>query len=399
MSDRETAYRSIPNPPSPLEKEIVLSVIDASSRQIPSPEPPVQFPVRQIRIQDAEVDTLIRVIQARSSFLVNGSGLTVAVLDTGLRTTHVDFVGRVRSERNFTADNGGNSDDASDGNGHGTNVGGIIVANGNHVGIAPGASIIPLKVLSNGGGGSFEAVNQALQWVIDNHQTFNITVASMSLGAQTNDTDDAPFQTDATLALIRQLRDLNIPVVVAAGNDYFLFKAEGMGYPAIFRECISVGAVYDANVGPFSYVSGAQAFTTAADRLTPFSQRLHESTNPNTRTDIFAPGAPITSSGIASDVGESVDHGTSQATPVTSGVILLMQEFYLRTTGQMPSVETLMTCLRNGAVVINDGDDESDNVPHTGKNFLRIDAMSALDAVRRFLQVNLLSTARAYRAV
>lgn len=376
-----------------------MSQIEPEARRIPNPAPPVQFPVRQIRVQDAQVDTLIRVVQARSSFLVNGAGLTVAVLDTGLRTTHVDFAGRVRSQRNFTSDNGGDPADASDGNGHGTNVGGIVAANGSHVGIAPGAGIIPLKVLSNGGGGSFEAVNQALKWVIDNHATFNITVASMSLGAPTNDTEDAPFQGDATLALMRQLRDLNIPVVVAAGNDYFAFKAEGMGYPAIFRECISVGAVYDANVGPFAYQSGAQAFTTAADRITPFSQRLHESTNPGTRTDIFAPGAPVTSSGIASDVGESVDHGTSQATPVVTGVILLMQEFYLRSTGQMPSVETLVTCLRNGAVAINDGDDESDNVPHTGKRFLRIDAMSALDAVRRFLQVNLLSTATAFRAL
>jgi len=359
----------------------------------------VQFPTRQIRLLDAEVDTLIRVVQARQSFLVNGNGLTVAVLDTGLRTTHIDFAGRVRSQRNFTDDNQGDVNNANDGNGHGTNVGGIIVANGNHVGIAPGASIIPLKVLSNTGGGSFEQANQALQWVLDNHTLFNITVVSMSLGAQTNDQDDTPFQQDDTVRLFRQLRDLNIPVVVAAGNDYFLFKQEGMSYPAIFRETVSVGAVYDANVGPFAYQSGAQAFATAADRLTPFSQRLHESTNGNTKTDIFAPGAPVTSSGIASDVGESVQQGTSQATPVVSGVLLLMQEFYLRTTGKMPSVDTLITCLRNGAVVINDGDDEQDNVPNTGKNFLRLDAMSALDAVRRFLQINLLSTATAFRQV
>lgn len=374
-----------------------MTDITPQGRRIPSPEPPVQFTTRQIRIQDAEVDTLIRVIQARQSFLVTGNGLTVAVLDTGLRTTHIDFAGRVRTQRNFTSDNQGNPNDASDGNGHGTNVGGIIVANGNHVGIAPGAGIVPLKVLSNSGGGSFDQTNQALQWVIDNHEAYNITVVSMSLGSETNDVDDSPFQQDETLRLVRQLRDLDIPVVVAAGNDYFTFKQQGMGYPAILRETISVGAVYDANVGSFSYQGGARAFSTAADRLTPFSQRLHESLNANTRTDIFAPGAPITSSGIASDIGESVQQGTSQATPVVSGVILLMQEFHLRTTGQMPSVDTLVTCLRNGAVPITDGDDEQDNVPHTGQRFLRIDAMSALDAVRRLLQNRLLATATAFR--
>jgi subtilisin family serine protease len=374
-----------------------MSNVPPSSRIIPSPDPPVQFASKQISVEDAEVDTLIRVVQARKSFLVTGKGLTVAVLDTGLRTTHIDFAGRVRAQRNFTGDNGGDPQNASDGNGHGTNVGGIIVANGNHVGIAPDAGIVPLKVLSNSGGGTFAQTNQALQWVIDNHTQFNITAASMSLSSETNDADDTPFQGDETLRLIRQLRALDIPVIVAAGNDYFKFKQQGMGFPAILRETVSVGAVYDSNVGPFSYQSGAQAFSTSADRITPFSQRLHETANGNTRTDIFAPGAPITSSGIATDVGESIQHGTSQATPVATGVVLLMQEFYLRTTGKLPSVDTLITALRNGGVVINDGDDEQDNVPHTGKSFLRIDAMSALDAVRKLLQINLLSTATAFR--
>lgn len=69
----------------------------------------------------------------------------------------------------------------------------------------------------------------------------------------------------------------------------------------------------------------------------------------------------------------------------------------LRTTGRMPTVDTLVTCLRNGGVLTNDGDDEDDNVPHTGKNFLRVDALSALEAVRRHLQNELLRTRTAFR--
>jgi subtilisin family serine protease len=374
-----------------------MSTVSPTPRRISRPEPPVQFATRQIRIQDAEVDSLIRVVQARQAFSVSGSGLTVAVLDTGLRTTHVDFAGRVRSQRNFTSDNGGDVNDATDKQGHGTHVGGIIVANGIHVGIAPGAGIVPLKVLDNSGSGTFDAINDALQWVLDNRLTFNITVVSMSLGDSSNSTDDAPFQSERTADLIRQLRDADVPVVIAAGNDYFQFQEQGMGFPAILREAVSVGAVYDSSVGGFRYQSGAEAFSSGPGRLTPFSQRLHEDVNADTRTDIFAPGAPVTSSGIDSDVGESVQQGTSQATPVTTGVILLMQEFFLRTTGQMPSVDTLVTSLRNGSVIINDGDDEDDNVPHTGKNFRRIDALSALDAVRRFLQMQLLTTKTAFR--
>jgi subtilisin family serine protease len=379
------------------ERKTPMTNTAPETRTIPGPEPPVQFMTRQIRLLDAEVDTLIRVRQARQAFSVTGAGLTVAVLDTGLRATHIDFAGRVRAQRNFTSDNGGDPNNANDGNGHGTNVGGIIVANGNHVGIAPGAGIVPIKVLSNDGGGSFDAVNDALQWIIDNRATFNITAVSMSLGDESNADDDASPAVGSTQGLIRALRDMNVPVVVAAGNDYFQFQQQGMGFPAILRETVSVGAVYDASEGGFAYRDGAEAFSSGAGRITPFSQRLHPDTNPNTRTVIFAPGAPVTSSGIASDTGESVQHGTSQATPVTTGVILLMQEFFLRTTGAMPSVDLLIQFLRNGGVEINDGDDEDDNVTHTGKNYLRLDALAALDAVRRHLQGELLRTRAAFR--
>ena len=98
--------------------------------------------------------------------------------------------------------------------------------------------------MRNDGGGSFDAVDQALNWVLDNHVTFNITVVSISLGDESNLTDDAPFDESSTRRLVGQLRELNIPVVVAAGNDYFQFKKQGMSFPTILRETVSVGAVY-----------------------------------------------------------------------------------------------------------------------------------------------------------
>lgn len=359
------------------------------------PEKPVQFNMPQLTIADAEVDSLIRVNRARDTFQVTGNGLTAAVLDTGLRTTHVDFAGRVLAQQNFTTDNGGDRDNAADGNGHGTNVGGIIVANGDHTGIAPGAGIIPIKVLQNNGNGNFLAVEAALQWVLDNHQTFNISVVNMSLGNSSNLTDDSDFADEVTTGLIAELKTRNIAVVVAAGNDYFRFKEPGMGFPAILRETISVGAVYDANEGGFQY-DGAIAHSSGRDRLTPFTQRLHQDHNGVTKTDIFAPGAPVTSSGINNNHGESIQHGTSQACPVTAGVVLLMQEFYKKNTGRLPSVELIIDCLRNGGVAIFDGDDEDDNVPHTDKSYLRIDAFLALDAVRRSMQMELFTTKAAY---
>jgi subtilisin family serine protease len=357
-------------------------------------ETPKQFSAPQLGFELEEVDNFIRASEARHTFSVNGSGLTVAVLDTGLRTTHVDFAGRVVAQRNFTADNNADPANANDGDGHGTNVGGIIVANGDHIGIAPGANIIPIRVLANNGGGSFQAIRDALQWVLDNRVKHNITAVCMSLGDSGNYQSDTGFPANDGIATrIRALREAGVAVGIAGGNDFFSHDSEqGMSYPAIFRESVSVGAVYDDFEGPFTYSSGASTSESGPDRITPFSQRLHENVNADCRTDVFAPGAPVTSSGIQNDHGESVQHGTSQATPVTVGVILLMQQLHHRLTGRLPSVDDLVTWLRRSGVTINDGDDEVDNVTHTGLDFIRVNAFHALEAVRRHLQKELFLT-------
>ncbi|WP_293677113.1 S8 family serine peptidase [uncultured Phenylobacterium sp.] len=333
-----------------------------------------------------EASKLIRVSEARETFKVDGAGVTVAVLDTGLRTSHVDFAGRVLAQKNFTADNGGDADDASDGQGHGTNVAGIICAGDIHIGMAPGSGVIPIKVLGNEGGGSFDGIQKALQWVLDNHAEHAITAVCMSLGDSGNYQTDDSFANDAVGNRIKALRQKGVAVCIAAGNDYFAHNSvQGMSYPAIFRDCVSVGAVYDEDVGAFSYQSGAAVTGSGPDRITPFSQRLHEKAGKACSTDIFAPGAPMTSSGILNDTGESVQHGTSQATPVITGVVLLLQSYHLRVTGKPPSVEQVLDWLTTSAKPIQDGDDEQDNVLHTGLTFRRVDAFGALSACARSL--------------
>lgn len=349
-------------------------------------EPPaVQFDSPEVPFL-VEVDEFVRASQARNLFQVSGKSLCAAVLDTGLNTQHVDFAGRIAATKNYTSDNNGDADDATDGDGHGTNVAGIVLANGDHTGMAPDAQIVAMKVLRNDGGGSFASVSKALDWVIQNRQAHNISAVCMSLGDGGNYIDDGPYSGSQLAQQIRQLRKDKVAVVVASGNDYFTHGSQqGMAYPAIINETVSVGAVYDAEEGGFRYSSGAEAFSTRAGQITPFSQRLHYSVNRRTRTEIFAPGAPVTSSGINGPHGESVQHGTSQATPVTAGIILLLQEFYQRWTGQLPTVDQVTRWLRRGALSIRDGDDEDDNVQHTNLAFLRLDAVRALDAARREL--------------
>lgn len=366
------------------------------SRDVKPVEKPQQSQAPEFGVgaELVEVDILVRASEARSKFKVDGSETTVAVLDTGCRSTHVDFDGRIITQKNYTDDNGADPDDASDGNGHGTNVTGIIAAGSDHIGMAPGASIVPIKVLNNDGRGSFNAVADALSWVLEHHSQHAISACCMSLGDGENYNSDLGFPNDEIQRLVRQLRNQRVAVVVAAGNDYRRHDSrQGMGYPSIFRETISVGAVYDAVEGAFSYGGGATAHSTAPDRLTPFSQRLHESISPHAHTDIFAPGAPVTSAGILSDNGESTQHGTSQAAPVITGTVALLQSYHKRLTGSLPDIADIITWLRAGGKSIFDGDDEHDNVAHTNLSFQRVDAVGALSALHRHLQVAALNTA------
>ncbi|MEM9924484.1 MAG: S8 family serine peptidase [Cyanobacteria bacterium P01_D01_bin.50] len=341
-----------------------------------------------------EGKNLIRLNKAREKFSVSGKGLTVAVIDTGLRVTHNDFTGRVIAQRNFTSDNGGNMDDASDGNGHGTNVTGIIAADGiRNQGIAPDVKIIPIKALNNNSSSFLKQIEKALEWIIDNHIKYKITAVCMSFGDGENYTKDREFEIlnkNIIQSQIKTLKDNKVAVIAAAGNSFYpLNKSDiqqpeskqGMAFPAIIRETISVGAVYDSDIGKQIHDSGATANKTAPEIITPFSQRLHETVNPDTKTDIFAPGASIISSGINSDDSRSNLSGTSQAAPVVTGVVLLLQEYYLRETGNLPSIDNLEKYLRDNRFDINDGDDEDDNVVNTGLDFIRIDALSALKSM------------------
>lgn len=354
-------------------------------------ERPRQFDRPQLGLALAEVDRLIRANQARHVFAVDGSPLAVAVLDTGLNVGHVDFAGRIRARANFTTS--GADDDVTDRNGHGTNVAGIIVANADHRGVAPGAAVVPLKVLNDAGGGSFSAVADALRWVLDHHAEHRIAAVCISIQDGENRPNDSGFALDAVAQRIRELREQRIAVVISAGNTYFRHGSkQGMAYPAILRHSVSVGAVYDEFEGDFTYSDGAAATSSGPDRITPFSQRLHESVEADCHTDVFAPGAPVTSSGIEGTHGESVQQGTSQAAPVTAGVVLLMQSLHRRLTGELAPVDDIVALVRDTAVVIRDGDDEADNVAHTNLEFRRIDAFAALDALARKLQKQLLLT-------
>lgn len=358
---------------------------------IPEPRPPRTLKPNLFSAFDIQIDALLRAPSARDHFKVDGAGLTIAVLDTGLRVTHKCFTGRVIETRNFTQEDGGDSNIVTDRIGHGTNVTGIIAAgtNDERRGIAPSANIVALKVIP---AMTFSQIYDALKWVDENAARLKITVANLSLGAPninlTDDTNVAQQNADF-VQLLEDLTAKRVAVVVAAGNDYYHFQEEGMSMPAIFRQVIAVGAVYDTSFGARDYENGASAITTHADQLTPFSQRLSKETSPECYTDIFSAGASATSAGAENDDATSVQDGTSQAAPTVAGVVLLLQEYYLRMKGELLPVPLLQDVLRASSTWIVDGDDENDNVKHTGKKFPRVDAFESLTALHKAIQLGL----------
>jgi subtilisin family serine protease len=392
----------------------------------------VQVPPATAALLLKEALDYVEVPQARTTFKVSGRGLTVAVLDTGLNVEHVDFRGAIKATVNFSTAGSGpdRATTVTDSDGHGTNVAGIIVANGParvdptkpealneqinkagmHRGVATGASLVALKVFPVA---SFTPIEDALQWVLDNYRTHAITVVNMSIQTGHNFQNDDVPGTERMRKLVGALTALRIPVVIAAGNAYAFNKsAVGMSYPGIIREGISVGAVFDAPIPkdrlPDEYPDlgdvKAIAFSARRGQITPFSQRYPETAGP-LRTDVFAPGAYITSSGTDKEFGESFQGGTSQAAPIVSGLILLMQEWYredrIRTQAGgdaakanalranaindvafRPTVAKLVDWLRSGeSVTDNYGDD--DNVTNTNASYRLVKALAAFAAMTK----------------
>jgi len=142
-----------------------------------------------------------------------GSGAVVAVVDSGVQADHPDLAGRVGQGYDVVQ----NDTTAQDGDGHGTHVSGIIAAaSGNGIGVesvAPGATIMPIRVLGDDGGGSTDDVARG----VDYARTHGANVINLSLGSE------VPLigatGGDAFDAAVHRAIAAGIVVVAAAGNN------------------------------------------------------------------------------------------------------------------------------------------------------------------------------------
>jgi len=232
--------------------------------------------------------------QSRYATPSKGRGAIVWVVDTGVRPTHVEFIGtdgisRVTQNYNFVS----TDNQTNDGNGHGTHCAGTI--GGNWRGVAPEVEIRSIRVLNNGGSGSWADVIAGINFVAQNDPKSVPNILSASLGgAGYQPVDDA----------INAASEAGVSCVIAAGNSNN--NACGNGgvggnSPARARLAIAVSAI------------------DSSDTIASFS-----SYGPCIKSS--APGVTVTSAWIPPTGQQDNDwyndiSGTSMATPHVAGAI------------------------------------------------------------------------------
>jgi subtilisin family serine protease len=222
------------------------------------------------------------------SFALDGTGVDIYVIDTGIRETHVDFNGR--ASRDF--DSIGDGQNGNDCNGHGTHVAGT--AAGDTFGIAKNARIHAVRVLNCSGSGTFAGVIAGVDFVTGQAQSHPAApnppfVANMSLGGGSNSSLNEAVNNSVAAGVF---------FAVAAGNE---------STDACTRS--PAGAVDAYTVGS----------TTTTDARSSFS-------NFGTCVDVFAPGSAITSAWSTSDTATNTISGTSMASPHVAGAGALVRE-------------------------------------------------------------------------
>jgi subtilisin family serine protease len=232
---------------------------------------------------------------------LDGSGVRVGTIDTGVDATHPDLRGKVLAWRDFVAGRPAPYDDS----GHGTHTAATIVgggAGGPPIGVAPGARLVVAKALDEDGRARVSTLLAAGQWIADpdgNPATADApSVISASWAAPDRGTMDALH------ALVRRWRDLGIVPVFAAGNAG---TRRGVEVPGAWPEALAVGAL-----GVGGRVAGFSSRDTALPAGTPL------------KPDLVAPGVDVVSARAGG--GYASRTGTSMAAPHVAGVVALLRQ-------------------------------------------------------------------------
>ena len=272
--------------------------------------------ILQVQNGDAAVVHEVDLAQQQTGY--DGSGVTVAVIDTGIDSLHVGLDDL--DDDNSTHDpkviafydpvnnpdkTNGTEIQAYDDQGHGTHCAGTVAGTGaptyEHAGMAPQANLVGVKVLDAGGSGSFSVVMAGMEWTVQNRYKFNIRAASMSLGGP-GPIEWTSAEEDSVNRYANEMVRAGISMLIAAGNS----AAPGtIGTPGGAEDVITVGALKkDTAIAEYSSEG-----PTEEGRVKP---------------NIAFVGSDVMSAQHNSGDGYVAFSGTSMATPGVAGTVALM---------------------------------------------------------------------------
>jgi subtilisin family serine protease len=244
----------------------------------------------------------------------DGTGVRVAVIDTGVQADHPDLAGNVTSGNDLVFGNASSNFARVDGNGHGTHVAGTIAAVDNTIGViggAPHSTIVPVRVLDCQGTGSTSTVASGIEWASDPNGG-NVKVISMSLGG--------PGANQVLQTAIQDALNHNVLVVSAAGNCGDV-NPDPANCPAGQNTTEYPGAYADASFPAFHNqgviaVGALDGGATAADGHVTSTSMTVSAVDANfTQADV---GFPITDSLGDIPAGTTINQVTSNSTAVIS---------------------------------------------------------------------------------
>jgi subtilisin family serine protease len=266
----------------------------------------------------------------------DGTGIGIAIIDSGVASWHDDLgPNRVVHFVDFVSD----LPLAHDGYGHGTHVAGIIAGNGydsdgERRGIAPGASLVVLRVLDEGGDGHISDVIASIDYAIEHRAEFNIRVINLSVASGVYES----YTTDPLTLAAKRAVDAGIVVVTAAGN-----------FGQTSRGAVQQGGITSPGNAPWVLTVGATDHRMTPgrgdDTVASFSSRGPTLFDGAMKPDVVAPGVAIESLADSAStifalnadarIWGTVDTatapyvsltGTSMAAPVVAGTVALMLE-------------------------------------------------------------------------
>ena len=273
---------------------------------------------------------------------LDGSGVGIAILDSGVQSNHKSLSPRVVYSQDFTGENR-----VDDPFGHGTHVAASAAGNGSlfkgdYTGIASNANLINLRVLDSQGRSTTSTVLSALNWVFSNRASYNVRVVNMSLGGAAI----SSYKNDPLCLAVRRLVDAGVVVVAAAGNDgkdaFGRKQYGGIHAPGNEPSAITVGATNsygtnsrsDDTVTTYSSRGPTRSFWTDSANVRHYDNLI--------KPDLVAPGNKVISAQAAGnqlvernptlDAGltKKTDQkmmylsGTSVSAPVVAGAAALL---------------------------------------------------------------------------